>query len=44
MIEERIPASEQGGVRVCFGETEQKLYRFDPIHAEAPAFDHALVA
>ena len=29
MIEERISASEQGGVRVCLGETEQKLYRFD---------------
>jgi len=39
MIEKRIAAGERGGIRVCLGETEQKLHRFDLIHAEAPAFD-----
>jgi hypothetical protein len=35
MIEKRIPAGEQGGIRVCLGEAEQKLYRFDLIHLVA---------
>jgi hypothetical protein len=43
MIEERIPAS-LCGARVRLTETEQKIYRFDLIDAEALAFDHALVA
>src|SRR5215475_10608187 len=44
MVEEGISASQQGGVRIRLSETEQKLYRFDLTCAEAPAFDHALVA
>ena len=44
MIEERVTSREQEAVRARPVQRKQQFDRFDPVDAEAPSLDHALIA